>query len=432
MDPHHSLVSASPSEGAVESPLGAKHHSPSHQQRHRSTKTHSQIKIEPNCLVFPPPHFGRCIQNAISIYNVSKQPCVFKMRSQNPERYVAKPHVAIMAPESATRSFVTLRDMNTMRVKNLPEGTQDRFRFSVKLYDPDTVDPSLSPKDLWRVLAARGQRADHEQDLIAYFTKRDTPVGGLITFFPPTYIPVIPLAASETASPSTPATAAIGAQGSHSAATLTSNGDASTEAQRRKIGGGAAPKSAAFLNAAKDAAASRGFWIIVSIVAVMVLSVAVMARRTWGVGGTAAVQVEAAAAPGRPAPELLAKQAHRVVRTVSVEPPPPHKRLVQQDGEPGAEPVPMQRHSQHRKGRQSSETEVAPPAIESPRQHYDAPPAREEGHHHRHQERCQGPEARVETAVAEAAHQARAEHAPRQQQEAHQHTEQAVPPAFPA
>jgi hypothetical protein len=183
MESHNSSLGASPAPD-----------SPTKTHAYRAAKTHPLIKIEPNSLVFPPPHFGRCIQNAISIYNVSKQPGVFKMRSQNPERYVAKPHVAVVAPESATRIFVTLRDMNTLGLKNLPEDTHDRFRISLKLYDPSKVDATLSPKELWNVLDERGAKVDHEQDLLSYFTMRDTPVGGLVTFFPPTYIPVTPTA----------------------------------------------------------------------------------------------------------------------------------------------------------------------------------------------------------------------------------------------
>lgn len=209
MESHNSSLAASP---APDSSTAA-HVS-------RAAKTHPQIKIEPNCLVFPPPHFGRCIQNAISVYNVSKLPCIFKMRSQNPERYVAKPHVAVVAAESATRIFVTLRDMNTLGIKNLPEDTHDRFRISIKLYDPATVDASLAPKELWNVLQERGAKVDHEQDLVSYFTKRDTPVGGLVTFFPPTYIPVTPTAPHRAGG----GAAAVGSAGENGVQALASAG----------------------------------------------------------------------------------------------------------------------------------------------------------------------------------------------------------------
>ncbi|KAG5481578.1 hypothetical protein LSCM1_05602 [Leishmania martiniquensis] len=382
MASHHSLVNTSASEGAANSPLVARQHSASHPQRHRSSKKHAQIKIEPTCLVFPPPHFGRCIQNAISIYNVSKQPCVFKMRSQNPERYVAKPHVAIMAPESATRSFVTLRDMNTMGMKNLPESTQDRFRFSLKLYDPTTVDPSLSPKDLWNLLAARGQKVDHEQDLIAYFTKRDTPVGGLVTFFPPTYITSIPSAVANAALPPTSATAATGAPGGDSAGRLTPDGAKNTVAERSKAGGGAVAKCAAYIGAAKGTAARRELWVVLVVAAVMVLSVSVVTSRIWGAGDTVARHVEATASPGGPFPQRPAKQAHRVAPRVSAELPRHHGRLAQHDGPPAAEPVQMQRPQQPYEGHHNSRPDVASPVVESPGGHHESPPTHKEAHHH--------------------------------------------------
>ncbi|KAG5508252.1 hypothetical protein JKF63_05508 [Porcisia hertigi] len=264
------------------------HHSPLRgQQQHRFPTTHPKIKIEPNSLVFPPPHFGRCIQNAISIYNVSKRPCVFKMRSQNPERYVVKPHVAIVAPESATRSFVTLRDMNTLGLKNLPEDTEDRFRLSLKLYDPDTVDPSLSPKDLWNVLMARGAQVDHEQDLIAYFTKMETPVGGLVIFFPPTYIPVISPPVSTTPSAQSSLTRAAGSPGD--------NSDGDAIGKKSKAGGVAGDDAAASSSVGsrlvkqfvEGVTRRSDLWICVIVVGVAVLYASVIASRIWGSGDEA-------------------------------------------------------------------------------------------------------------------------------------------------
>ncbi|CAJ1021840.1 putative MSP (Major sperm protein) domain containing protein [Leishmania utingensis] len=346
MELRNSVLNASSPEGLCASPLPSQHCPPSQQQqqRYRSAKTHSKIKIEPNCLVFPPPHFGRCIQNAVSIYNVSKQPCVFKMRSQNPERYVAKPHVAIVAPESATRSFVTLRDMNTLGMKNLPEEMQDRFRFSLRLYDPTTVDPSLSPKDLWSVLAARGDKVDHEQDLIAYFTKRDTPVGGLVTFFPPTYISVIPPAASKTVSSTTSVTSP---QTSNSTATHAIDSGVSAVVRGNKSAGAAgnSAKSVCFAVSGgethweKGAGAKRGLWIGMVVVAVLALSAAVVMRHLWCTGDAAAGQFQRTAASGRPTPQSYPTQAHGGEPAVSVEPPLNH-----------AEAGQAQQHQQHREG----------------------------------------------------------------------------------
>ncbi|CBZ25480.1 hypothetical protein, unknown function [Leishmania mexicana MHOM/GT/2001/U1103] len=422
MESHHSLRSESDIEGLATAPSGGRHYSLSPQRRYGTSRTHALIKIEPSCLVFPPPHFGRCIQNAISIYNVSKQPCVFKMRSQNPERYVAKPHVAIVAPESATRSFVTLRDMNTLGVKNLPEGTQDRFRFSLRLYDPVTVDPLLSPKDLWNLLTARGDKVDHEQDLIAYFTKRDTPVGGLVTFFPPTYIPVIPSVVSKAALPPNSATAPTSAHTSSSTATPVPNRDGGAAAQRKKAaGGGAAFRFRAASDAVREwvtaAATTRGLGLGVLVAALIVLSVAVVTRRMWGAGDAAGGRVQTTTASGRPASHEHLTQADRVDHTAPVEPPLHHAEPVVHHDVPGTEPVQAQQHPKHHGEHGNSQPEGASPVVDPSYEHYEAPPTQEEAHHHRPGAHGQHPAAPLEPTVAEPVHDTQAERAPPPEQQ---------------
>ncbi|CAG9572354.1 hypothetical protein LMJF_17_1210 [Leishmania major strain Friedlin] len=424
MESRYSLRNESLTEGLVLASSASKHDALFPQRRYGASKAHPQIKIEPSCLVFPPPHFGRCIQNAISIYNVSKQPCVFKMRSQNPERYVAKPHVAIVAPESATRSFVTLRDMNTLGMKNLPEGTQDRFRFSLKLYNPTTVDPSLSPKDLWNLLTERGDKVDHEQDLIAYFTKRDTPVGGLVTFFPPTYIPVIPPAVPKAAPPPNSATAPTSAHTSSSTATRVLNRDGSTVAQRKKAAGAAGGGATSHFLAASDAvkewakaaATMRGLWLGVFAAALIMLSVAVVTSRMWGAGDAAAGRMQATAASGCPAPQAHAMQAGRADYTVPAAPPPNHAEPVTHYDVPAAKPVQTQQHPQHHGEHPNIHPKAASPIVGPPYAYHKAPPAQEEVHHNRH-EHWRHLEAPVEPAVAGPVHGTQAEQAAPQEQQ---------------
>lgn len=165
----------------------------SNETRSRPEVVDRRIKVEPVYLVFPPPHRGRCIQNVISIYNTATSPCVFKLSSQSPSRYVAKPHVAVMAPQSATRIQVTLRDMNNLGEPNISPDTRDRFRITIKFFDESSIAAEArgSAKEIWAILQSHHAPICHEQDLIAYFTKeKETPVGGLVTFFPPTYLPV--------------------------------------------------------------------------------------------------------------------------------------------------------------------------------------------------------------------------------------------------
>ncbi|KPI89068.1 hypothetical protein ABL78_1804 [Leptomonas seymouri] len=287
MASHASSLDASPSPGR-----------PTDAEAYRASKTRPQIKIEPSYLVFPPPHFGRCIQNAISIYNVSKQPCVFKMRCQNPIRYVAKPHVAVVAPESATRISVTLRDMNTQGMKNLPEDTLDRFRISIKFYDPSTVDAALSPKELWSMLQERGAKADHQQDLVSYFTKRDPPVGGLVMFFPPTYIPVTPAPCQEGA-----ASRALGSDMDAAVSKKASSPSTAVADKRTPVGStsgegegrsGSAAGGAAGRKAGAGAHKMPALWVGIAVAAMLVLSMAVVVGLTLrsgrgGCGGDAAV-----------------------------------------------------------------------------------------------------------------------------------------------
>ncbi|GET87678.1 hypothetical protein, unknown function [Leishmania tarentolae] len=380
MESRYSLQSESTTAEPTEASHVSKSYSPSPRLRSWAAKMHTQIKIEPSHLVFPPPHFGRCIQNAISIYNVSKQPCVFKMRSQNPERYVAKPHIAIVAPESATRSFVTLRDMNTLGMKSLPEETQDRFRFSLKFYDPRTVDPSVSARDMWNLLTARDNKVDHEQDLIAYFTKKDTPVGGLVTFFPPTYIPVIPSVAPNATPLPTTATALTSARASSSAATRHFNND-----------GGAVSRllaaSGAVKEWAKAATTTRGLWFGVIVAVLMALSVTVAGTHIWGAGDAGAGRAQATAARGRPAPYEQRGQADRADSAAPLEPPSHHAESVVHHDVPAAESAQAYRHQQHHGEHQSGQLEATASLVDPPYEHPEAPPVQEEVHHE-HREKC--------------------------------------------
>lgn len=149
------------------------------------------INITPEYLLFPPPHNGRAVQNVIYLYNTSDKPCVYKLRSQNPMRYVAKPNVAVIGPKSATRVKVTL--CLAKGEETVPAATEERFRISVKrLSKPPPTVSSRAPPERWyagadpkEVWSSCGEPVGHEKELMAYF-RADLPLppGGMVTHVP--------------------------------------------------------------------------------------------------------------------------------------------------------------------------------------------------------------------------------------------------------
>ncbi|RNF20926.1 uncharacterized protein Tco025E_03684 [Trypanosoma conorhini] len=84
--------------------------------------------VEPSSLLFPPPHRNRAVQNVVVLYNISRQPCIFKVKSRTPERYYIQPHMGTISAQGAVRIRCILRP----QYEDLPPATRDVFRFCLK------------------------------------------------------------------------------------------------------------------------------------------------------------------------------------------------------------------------------------------------------------------------------------------------------------
>lgn len=154
--------------------------------QHKSLPFSASISITPEYLLFPPPHHGRAIQNIIYICNTAATPCVYKLRTQNPNRYVAKPNVAVVAPRTVTRVKVTLCVGKDEAA--IPPATQERFRISVKALKR-TPGSDVPAKEVW---GACKDPVIHERDILAYFSAdMPSPPGGMVTFLPERYMTAV-------------------------------------------------------------------------------------------------------------------------------------------------------------------------------------------------------------------------------------------------
>lgn len=243
---------------------------------HRSHKmpaspVSTSVSIRPEYLVFPPPHQGRAIQNVIYVLNTADTACVYKLQTQYPNRYVAKPNVAVIAPRSATRVKVTL--CVTEVDGSLPPDTRERFRISVKML-PEAPSATLPPKEVW----SRSQEPILlQRDLVAYFSADvPTPIGGMVSFFPAKYIAAHGRARKGSTNPTTGEPQAPQQQQQHAdpmSALRTDEAGSPPPGGAHDDASGESPRASRQLGPDLDKAAREG--------AVTATSPALKRRRTW-------------------------------------------------------------------------------------------------------------------------------------------------------
>lgn len=270
--------------------------SPSRGTRTRRAKLSPHIAIEPNYLVFPPPHHGRCIQNVLCISNTSSLPCVYKVRSGNPERYMVKPRLALISPTSATRIRVTLRDLGSAE-NNAPADYRERFRITVKFVKPrGKTDAEWHTKvNVRQVWEQCGDDVAHEVDLLAHFRPdMPAPMGGMVSFLPANAVPPTPSTTtrqekdgSENTSPSA-SPGAEGAGKSKSSSAATAKGETTTSPMPHSPDGSATKgRTQRCLTAELNREASSprdGSWVIRTmwVLAYVVLMVSVVVALLLG------------------------------------------------------------------------------------------------------------------------------------------------------